>query len=353
LLAHWLCGWGRTVAFTSGRWKHWGTEWAGWPSFSKLWAQTIRWCMQQGTAANYDVMTSIEGDEGRIVIEAGGENDGATSFRHFVGRVVAPDGTSKAVPVVQTGPGRYEGRFEVNEQGTYLVSAMAAGGSDDEPTIIRTGVSVPYSPEFRDLEPNEALLREIALEAEGRQLSLDAQAADVFAHNLPPTVTRTPIWDTLLKLAVFAFLLDVAVRRIAVDPMKALARARAYVSTLAGRFGAGRRAERTLTDLKAIRAKVRDERTGRGDTGAASQLADEAVKDAPAAPKVDAKFETSGPLKKPAADLAASLGGPRADTPPAPKTPAKKDEAPAESTTARLLRARKRARDDLGGGKQD
>ena len=61
LLAHWRCGFGRTLAFTSGRWKHWGANWAGWPAFSKLWAQSVRWVMQQGSAANYDVSTSVVG----------------------------------------------------------------------------------------------------------------------------------------------------------------------------------------------------------------------------------------------------------------------------------------------------
>ncbi len=341
LLAHWLVGFGRTLAFTSGRWKHWGTEWAGWPAFSKLWAQAVRWCMQQGSAANYDILTTVEGDEGRIVIESKGEGEGFENFQQFVGRAIGPDGTSTGVNIIQTGPGRYEGRFAMSEQGTYLLNIIGAGGQDAEATMIRTGVTVAYSPEFRDLEPNEALLRELADVTEGRILSLSADAKTVFAHNLPPTVSRKPIWASLLKLALFVFLLDVAIRRIAVDPIKTLAYVRGYIASIAGRFSPGQRAAETLTGLKDVREKVRSERTKGGAAGVdvpgVARGADDAA---------GAKFEAGPGLKKPAGDLTKALGGADGEAPAPPSQPgAKKDEPPAESTTARLLKAKKRAQD--------
>ena len=335
LLAHWLCGFGRTLAFTSGRWKHWGAEWASWSGFSKLWAQAVRWPMQQGDAANFDVKTTVEGDEGYIVIESLGEGEGFENFRQFVGRAIAPDGSAKPVSIVQTGPGRYEGRFKLGEQGTYLLNVVAPGSGDEKPTMIRTGVTVAYSPEFRDLEPNEALLREIADVAEGRVLSMKADAASIFDKTIPPTVTRTPIWEFLLKLALFAFLMDVAVRRIAVDPIKALAYARGYIASLAGRFGAGQRAARTLTELKDVREKVRAERTKEGDADKFTAASDSA----------GIKFEAKGEARKPAGDLTKALGGADASGGPPPVPKDKKDDKPAESTTARLLRAKKRSRD--------
>lgn len=342
LLAHWLCGFGRTVAFTSGRWKHWGTDWAGWPGFSKIWSQAVRWCMQQGSAANYDVTTTIEGDSGRIIIESMGDREGFENFQQFVGRAIAPDGTSTNVQITQTGPGRYEGSFNVGEQGTYLMNIVAAGGKDDKPAMIRTGVTVAYSPEFRDLEPNEALLREIAEVADGRILSPSADAKALFARNLPPTVTRTPVWEFLLKLALFAFLMDVAVRRIAIDPLKTLAWTRGYIASLAGRFTPGQKAAQTLTDLKGVRAKVRNERTKEGRVTAGPPSIPTAQGDLAAS--AGAKFEASPGARKDVMDLTEAMGG--ADAPPAPPGPVKKqDEAPSESMTARLLKAKKRARD--------
>ncbi|MBN2559677.1 MAG: VWA domain-containing protein [Phycisphaerae bacterium] len=349
LLAHWRCGFGRTVAFTSGRWKHWGADWPEWASFSKLWAQTMRWVMQQGTAADFDVSTTIEGDEGHVVIESVDDKQGYDSHGQFVARVVGPNGTADSLPIVQTGPGRYEARFKVGEMGTYLVNIQAQGKQEGgRPIAIRTGLTLAYSPEFKDLVVNEALLREVADETAGRVLAPEVDSKAVFAHNLPPTISRTPVWDLLLKIAVVVFLLDVAFRRIAIDPVKVWASARGYVASLAGRFGAGKRAEATLTDLKTVRDKVRADRTARGDGSVLAGTSEPTAAGLPQAepgPAASTRFEAETKLKKPARDLAESLGGHQAGPagPAAPKGASAK-EGPQESTTARLLKAKKRAK---------
>jgi uncharacterized membrane protein len=350
LFAHWLCGFGRTEAFTSGGWERWGAEWPSWPSFSKFWSQAVRWCMQQGTAADYDVSTTIEGDKGHVVIECVDDQKGFAEFRKFVGKVVGPEGVAANLPIVQTGPGRYEATFKADQMGTYLANIVSAGSKQERQAVIRTGATIAYSPEFKDAAVNEPLLREIADSAQGRVLALDADSRAVFKHNLPPTISRTPIWDWLLKLAVFLFLLDVAARRIAIDPIRAMATARSYIASLAGRFGAGRRAEVVLSDLKAVREKVRAERTGEGDARAlrgGGDAAQSMAEEAASRPDASAKFEAESGLKKPAKDLVGSLGGPAAqETPQASQKAAEKKEAESqESTMARLLKAKKRAKD--------
>ena len=346
LLAHWLCGAGRTVAFTSGRWKHWGSNWPAWPSFSKLWAQTVRWCMQQGSAAGYDVSTIVEGDEGRVIIESMDESEGFANFRQFAGRVIRPDGSAVALPIVQTGPGRYEGRFKVTDQGTSLVYVRAPQTKDEEAAVIRTGVTVSYSPEYRDQSANQSLLREVVQEAKGRVLSSQDTGETVFAHNLPDTISRTPIWDGLLKLAVIVFLLDVAFRRIAIDPVKVMVSSRRYIASLAGRFGAGRRAEATLTDLRSVRERVRAEQTREGDAAALLPPGGAEEADAPSG-GLDAgrKFDAGAGVKKPAKDLSEAMGGHGTGPAPIAKPRPKEADGPQESMTSRLLKAKKRARE--------
>ena len=354
LLAHWLCGFGRTVAFTSGRWKHWGSNWPSWPSYSKLWAQAVRWCMRQGSAADFDVSTSVEGDRVHVVIENIREDQGFENFRRFDGRVVRPDGESVGVPIRQTGPGRYEADFSAKEMGTYLINIRAAGTADEKAVSIRTGVTVAFSPEYKDLTANEALLRRVAIEADGAVLSVDDPDAERVFARLAPTVSRKPVWESLLRLAIFFFLLDVAVRRIAFDPVKMLAMARSHIASLAGRFGSGRRAEATLTGLKGVRERVRTEKTGEGDTATIAsmrQALSDADRDAGPALDASAKFDAGG-TGKPTGDLTQVMGG-AAETPAGPKPPKPadaKDEEPQESTTARLLKARKRAQDKQQDG---
>lgn len=349
LLAHWLCGSGRAVAFTSGWWNHWGTDWTEWPAFSKLWAQTIRWCMQQGSAANYDVTTVVDGDRGHLIIESMEEGGSLASFRQFGGTLVRPDATSVPVEIKQTGPGRFEAFFNVDQRGAYIVNVMAPGTANQKAARIRTGVTVAYSPEYRDLTINESLLHEIADVTEGRVLSPEGEESRkaVFAHNMPDTVSRRPVWDTLLKLAIIAFLLDIAVRRIAIDPLKWLATASNYVASLA-RVGRGRKSEETLKDLRGVRERIREQRTGSGG--------DVAERKRPiAAPPLEgptlntsAKFD-AGAAAKPANDLSEAMGGAGAkDAPPPPTAALKKpgEEGPQESMTARLLKAKKRAREE-------
>lgn len=352
LLAHWLCGSGRAVAFTSGWWNHWGTQWPEWGGFSKLWAQTVRWCMQQGSAANYDVTTIVEGDRGHLVIESMEEGGSLAAFRQFGGTLVRPDATSVPMEIKQTGPGRYEGFFNVDQKGAYIVNVIAPGTGNSEAARIRTGVTVAYSPEYRDLTINESLLREIADLTDGRVLMPDDEESRkaVFAHNLPDTVSRRPVWETLLKLAIVAFLLDIAVRRIAIDPLKWLATASNYVGSLA-RVGRGRKSEQTLKDLRDVRERLREQRTGAG--------AERGERKAPVAappadgPSLDAgrKFDGGAAVGgKPAKDLSEAMGGAGAkdaapqQAKPQPKKPG--DEGPQESMTARLLKAKKRAREE-------
>lgn len=349
LLAHWLCGSGRAVAFTSGYWNHWGSAWTEWPAFSKLWAQTIRWCMQQGTAANYDVTTVVEGDRGHLIIESMEEGAGLTNFRQFTGTLVRPDATSTSINLKQTGPGRYEAYFDTDQRGAYILSVVAPGTANQKPARIRTGVTVAYSPEFRDLKLNEALLHQISDITGGRVLSPDDEESKklIFAHNLPDTVSRRPIWETLLKLAIVMFLLDIAVRRIAIDPLKWVASASSYVASLA-RVGRGRKSEQTLKDLRGVRERIREQRTASG--GEAERKPMRAAGPSAEGPALDAgaKFD-AGAGAKPSKGLADAMGGAGAKAPLPPLKPAETkpgEEAPQESMTARLLKKKRQREGD-------
>ncbi|MEE8170044.1 MAG: VWA domain-containing protein [Phycisphaerae bacterium] len=339
ILAHWQCGLGRSVAFTSGWWTRWGADWPSWPHFSKLWAQTVRWSMAQGTAANFEVMTRVEGDRGKVVIEALNKDTAYLNFLQMRGVVIGPQGEPKRINLQQTGPGRYEADFPASDAGSYLVNIQAAGAPGEPGALIRTGVSVAYSREFRELSANESLLQRIVNESpNGRLLDPSPAAADVFAHNLPETISRLPIWNLLTRLAVAMFLIDVAVRRIAVDPRTVARRVRGFIADLAGRFAPGRRAEAVLGDLKAVRRRVRSEQTATGESTEA------AAADAQPAVNRARRFEAdAADLKKPLADLRRAVGGADAPRPPAPgAAAAPKEQGPVESMTARLLRAKRR-----------
>ena len=217
VLAHWQCELGKTVAFTSGYWPRWGVNWTSWSKFAKLWAQIVRWTMRQEAPANFESYTRVEGNRVRVVVDALDKDANYLNFVQFGHSVVVgPDNDRIPIEFRQTGPGHYEAEFEVEKPGQYLTSLNAHDADGRSLGVIRTGLAVPFSPEYRALETNEALLRQLAQVSGGRWLTQGAKQDDVFSHDLPPSVAKLPAWEWVLKwLLLPLFLLDVAVRRLA------------------------------------------------------------------------------------------------------------------------------------------
>jgi von Willebrand factor type A domain len=214
VLAHWQRGLGRVVAFTSGYWPIWGTNWTGWDHYAKFWAQAVRWTMRQEAPANFDTYTTVEGTRGRIVVEALDKNADYLNFLNLQSKVIHPSKGAIPVEFVQTGPGHYEANFDIDQSGQYIAN-IAIYQNGEYNGSIHTGVSMPFSPELRELATNEATLRQIAEITGGRWLDMDAAADQVFNHDLPPTESKQAIWSwTIAWLLLPLFLLDVSTRRL-------------------------------------------------------------------------------------------------------------------------------------------
>lgn len=232
VLAYWNFEMGRMAVFTSGFWPTWGSDWSSWGNYGKFWAQVIRWAMHgddtsagsNGSsggeggakrAASFDITTRLEGDRGKVVIEALNKDASYLNFLRISGKMVPPIGDTQPLYLAQTGPGRYEASFPINEHGNYLVSLNYSDpfGKDG---IIKTGLSVPYSPEFREMGTNFGLLEMAAGKTNGRRLNMDPLKDQVFSRDLPPAVARQPMWRWIVTWILLPlFLLDVASRRLA------------------------------------------------------------------------------------------------------------------------------------------
>lgn len=393
VLAHWQYELGKTVAFTSGYWPAWGKQWTSWPKFARFFGQMVRWTMRQESPANFDSYTRIEGNRGWIVIDALDKNAEFLNDLELRTKLIGPDNSAVTQSFKQTGPGHYEAEFDVEKAGQYLANVQIYNGERHMGTI-RTGLSVPFSPEFRDLSANESILRQIAEETGGRWLESPARDSGIFEHNLPPSVSRRPAWDWMLAwIFLPAFLLDVAVRRLASWlALSIAAEALILVVLLFGfdvqyaswwgvlgailfaelvgwtiRFRyirplyefmthgvtalskAGERSEVALEQLKTKREKVKEELTSE-TMKAGRKIAEEGA--APASEsKARRKFEARQSTGSSPGDLADALGGAQAGEKKEskPSEPAPQDD---QSATSRLLRAKKRARDESDPDKQ-
>ncbi len=389
VLAHWNFEMGKMVAFTSGWWPKWGADWASWEQFGKLWAQVVRWAMRQTGSADFDIVTRVEGTKGRVAIEALNKDASYLNFLHMEGLVVTPSAEKKKLEVTQTGPGQYEGTFDVSDHGNYLVSLHYSDPEHDA-GMINTGVSVSYSPEFRELGANVPLLQQAAERTGGRTLSLEPDVKKVFSRDLPPSVSRQPVWRWVIQwLLLPLFLLDVAARRLA-----SVAAMSIYVEIAIVAFGfaimysagalwwgyvgvvvfadlvgwmirwrsigpaiqfvtggvsalAGQRSAEALSQLKDVREKVREElvaRSAEGRKPATISL------DAAADPK--ARFDAGEPGDSDAGvDLTKAVGGADAvalaEEEKAKKRTAAGKQPGQEDMTSRLMKAKRRAQDEM------
>ena len=210
VLATWNYGLGRTAAFTTDAGKRWATQWTTWPEYDKFFTQLIRWSMRPNeNKDNFQVSTQYQDGKVQLAVSALNEDDEFINFLEMAASATGPDLKSKPIKIRQTAPGRYVGEFEADQSGGYFVTVVPGAGS--APLI--TGVSVPYSEEFRDRKPNLPLLTSLAslkpaggkpgrmvegeLSDEGLEQLLEV---DSFRHDLSKAISRQDIWTIILLL---------------------------------------------------------------------------------------------------------------------------------------------------------
>jgi len=241
----------------------------------------------------------------------------------------------------QTGPGRYEGEFDARQAGSYILNLAYRMGTGSEASSgsLQTGLSIAYSPEFRELQANEPLLSQLADRTGGRVVESD-QAEKVFdPAGLPKAESRAAVWETLIKLMLLLFLLDVAVRRVAINPAELARKARAFIGDLAGRRRPAEASAAVLSTLKGTRERLREDMQQRAP---ASEVG--------TPPDRSARYEAPVPDSKVTEELSKALGGASEHEVEAPVVarPTRKKPAASEADyTSRLLRAKRRARGEM------
>jgi uncharacterized membrane protein len=211
LLAHWSIGLGKCVAYTSDSTTRWGRDWVSWEGYTKFWSQVIRWASRSAVTGGLTTNTVIDGSDGRVVVDAVDPGTGKpVNNLQLQASVIAPDQTTtfKNIPLEQIAPGRYQGRFTAAQRGTYLVAVSEAKTNE---LLASGGGVLSYPPEYRDLQPNAALLQAMA-EASGGQYRSTVEG--VFQQKDTPVHTFWPLWQVLLVCVTGSLVADVAWRRL-------------------------------------------------------------------------------------------------------------------------------------------
>jgi uncharacterized membrane protein len=350
LFAHWNYGLGRSIAYTSDLTNLWGARWAGWERFQSFWEQAIRWVMRPSSPTNMDVRTRLEGDLAVVDVEAVGADARFLNFLRTNAVVIRPDAEPQPLSLQQTGPGRYRGQFRVDDAGAYLVNIAYASGSAEagEQGNVQAAVTVPYPREFRHVQDNEALLRELADQTGGRVLSpTDPQIVELFDdEGLPIPKTFRHVWDLLVILAASLLIIDVAARRLSIDPN----RVRAAAGKAVGRRGDV--STETVAAWKRTRAQVAHRRDAAESSGEAKSAAQALRHKRYEADQTDLTRAIDVGNESPQDVRDAHAKTKRTD---APVDTSDAGEADGDFTS-RLLRAKRRARGDDAdgeGGRRD
>jgi hypothetical protein len=236
------------------------------------------------------MMTEYSDGRVRVTLDARDENNRPLTDLVLRGGVTSPLAKGESdrkleLKFEQKNSGLYEAEFKADEAGSYFINAQAVRTvktnekgkevmKEESFDSVRAGVTIPYSPEFADLESNTALMERLRDMTGGKTLSEDllgkaANTSDpeannvrnelaqaVFRQGLPQFRNLQPIWFWLVFFAGVGLFFDVAVRRIAIQPAEAFSAAERVWSKLRGRAAVAAQTPQFIDRLKSRKAQV-------------------------------------------------------------------------------------------------
>lgn len=334
ILAQWQYGLGKSVAFTSDAKNRWAADWVSWDAYAKFWGQVVRWTIRTAPPGQYRVTTTVQGSTGKVVLDAIDPEGRFVNFLTLKGVAVGPKLEGEDLSFQQVAPGRYEAQFDASKVGSYLVNLSYQGPEGSG--YHASGVSIPYSPEYKDQTTNMGQLEQIAEITRGKVFAMNRlpqEQSSLFRHDQKAFQRSQPLWPWLLAFAACLFPLDIAVRRVIIEKkdMKAAwekVRERLPVFRKPAMM---EKVDARLSALLSRKKAVREEMEGRR----VFQPTPEELEKAPPPPPI------AGAPAVPSAPAAPPTAGPAAPPPPAAKNDV--------DYTARLLEAKRRARKDKEG----
>jgi hypothetical protein len=267
ILATWNYGLGRTAVFTSDGGKRWAGDWIGSPYYDQFFSQLVRWTMKpQSDSANYSLATQIKDGRVQIIVNATDKEDRTLNFLEMNATAVGPNLEPISLPLKQQAPGRYVGEFTPEEAGSYMLSVLPGVGKP----ALTTGVTVPFSDEYRIRQANMRLIEQIASnEPAGGKAGqvlpelapenlIDLLGVDTFRAGIPPAKSLKDIWPLVVLSGATLFFADVFVRRVSVDLGLPLRKLVAFM-TKRKWSAEDQSRQATLERLRTSKSKVSDE----------------------------------------------------------------------------------------------
>jgi len=205
LLARWQYGLGKSAMFTSDVKTRWAAEWIGWSGYSKFWSQVVRETMRRRTDESFDF--NVVRTNGNAVVSINAVKDG-----RFVNdlqpqlRIIGPDQKVSSVSVPQAGPGAYETRVRLDQDGTYAF--RASGKAAAAPTRY---LEYSYPAEYHFYPADTRKLRSISAATGGK---FQPEISEIFDPHGETTELPIPFWPWLAGFSAGLYIVDILLRRL-------------------------------------------------------------------------------------------------------------------------------------------
>lgn len=226
ILAVWTYGLGRTAVVTTDAGARWASNWTEWAGYEAFYSQLVRWLMRPtGDTGKYTLATQIRDGEVQVVVNALSKEDSFLNFLNMSASVLDPDLKPVPLRMRQTAPGRYIGSFPANKTGSYFVNVIP----DAKTAPLSTGVTIPYSEEYRIRETNQALISELAsVKPAGGEVgevtaplgvspNESPESRNAFRGGLALARSIRDAWPWFVLAGCCIFLGDIFVRRVAIN----------------------------------------------------------------------------------------------------------------------------------------
>lgn len=241
ILVQWQFGRGRAVVWTSDLGTRWARDWQRWESFDTYMSQLVDWAMPDpdGTLA-HGLYTGINVSTGRTTVAVDSLN-ADSQFRNGLEtsvRLIPANGPALTFAAVQNAPGRYVVDTASLPSGVYEVEIEQRAGSVLVASS-RTSLVVSGRDEFRDIEPDIARLRWMAVATGGTLIDSDT--------DLVRAITRVPAtglslgWPFFITAGLLLVVADIGIRRVRGTPGEIWARLRERIELMVATLRSTRR----------------------------------------------------------------------------------------------------------------
>ncbi len=311
VLAVWTYGLGRTAVLTTDAGARWASDWTEWDGYDKFYSQLVRWLMRPtGDTGKFTIATQVRDGEVQVVVNALSKDDSFLNFLDMNASALDPNLKPVPLRMRQTAPGRYVGSFPGDIAGSYFINVIPGPGA----APLTTGITVPYSEEFRVRETNHALIQALASTQPaggeagevapplGDQATEELIDTNAFRGGLALARSIRDAWPWFVLAGCCLFLGDVFIRRVAINfafignaLMKLRGTASEKDAEVTARLDALKKHKESIDDsLEKRRASVRFEPTAVDLKAASDELSDTPAKTTPKISESDSS-EPQGP----------------------------------------------------------